>query len=141
MSDSVTITESAAEKLKGILAAENEPDKGLRIRVVPGGCSGYSYDMVVDKAGENDQTFVSNGLKLVVDDESINLLKGAEIDFQESFGNSGFTIKNPNSTGGCGCVRRPRYSISNSNSIGSRLPSSTHIRRVPGMNESGAIFL
>lgn len=103
MSDSVTITESAAEKLKGILAAESEPDKGLRIRVVPGGCSGYSYDMVVDKAGENDKTFESHGLKLVVDPESIDLLKGAEIDFQESFGNSGFTIKNPNATGGCGC--------------------------------------
>ena len=103
MSDSVTITEGAAVKLKGILEAENEADKGLRIRVVPGGCSGYSYDMVFDLAGENDTTFESNGLKLVVDQESIDLLKGAEIDFQESFGNSGFTIKNPNSTGGCGC--------------------------------------
>jgi iron-sulfur cluster assembly protein len=103
MSDSVTITASAAVKLKGILEAESQADKGLRIRVVPGGCSGYSYDMVFDVAGEKDKEFESHGLKLVVDEESMDLLKGAEIDFQESFGNSGFTIKNPNSTGGCGC--------------------------------------
>jgi iron-sulfur cluster assembly accessory protein len=103
MSESVTLTTTAAEKLRALLEGENQLEKGLRIRVVPGGCSGYSYDMVFDDPGEADHTFESHGLKLMVDSESINLLKGAEIDFQESFGKSGFTIKNPNSAGGCGC--------------------------------------
>lgn len=103
MSDSVSLSDTAAVKLRALLEAENQTDKGLRIRVVPGGCSGYSYDMVFDSPGESDHTFESHGLKLVVDNESLDLLKGAEIDFQESFGSSGFTIKNPNATGGCGC--------------------------------------
>ena len=100
---SVTLTETAAGKLKNLLETEAQDDQGLRIRVVPGGCSGYSYDMVFDSAGESDHTFESHGLKLLVDKESLELLTGAEIDFQESFGSSGFTIKNPNASGGCGC--------------------------------------
>jgi len=103
MSDSVSLTVTAADKLRIMLEGEGEADKGLRIRVVPGGCSGYSYDMVFDNPGDTDHTFESRGLKLLVDTESIELLKGAEIDFQESFGKSGFTIKNPNASGGCGC--------------------------------------
>ena len=99
----VTLTDTAAEKLRTILSDEDKSDKSLRVRVVPGGCSGYSYDMVFDKAAKSDHTFESHGLKLLVDAESLDLLKGAEIDFQESFGNSGFTIKNPNATSGCGC--------------------------------------
>jgi iron-sulfur cluster assembly accessory protein len=99
----LTMTTTAAERLRGILEQENQPGKGLRIRVIPGGCSGYSYDMTFDEAKESDHTFDAHGLQLVVDAESLPLLEGAEIDFQESFGASGFTIKNPNASGGCGC--------------------------------------
>jgi iron-sulfur cluster assembly accessory protein len=99
----VTMTNTAAERLRAILEQENQPGKGLRIRVIPGGCSGYSYDMTFDDAGATDHTFDAHGLKLLVDAESLPLLQGAEIDYQESFGSSGFTIKNPNAAGGCGC--------------------------------------
>jgi iron-sulfur cluster assembly accessory protein len=99
----VMISATAAEKLKDILVSEGAQDKGLRIRVVPGGCSGYSYDMVFDDAAEGDQVFDHGGVKLLVDGESLPLLEGAEIDFKEELGHEGFTIKNPNASGGCGC--------------------------------------
>ena len=99
----VMLSATAADKLKDILAAEGAQDKGLRIRVVPGGCSGYSYDMVFDEAAEGDQVFDHQGVKLLVDGESLPLLDGSEIDFKEELGHEGFTIKNPNASGGCGC--------------------------------------
>ena len=99
----VMLSATAADKLKDILTAEGAQDKGLRIRVVPGGCSGYSYDMVFDDAAEGDQVFDHQGVKLLVDGESLPLLDGSEIDFKEELGHEGFTIKNPNASGGCGC--------------------------------------
>ena len=99
----VNLSTTAAVKLRDILVAEGAEDKGLRIRVVPGGCSGYSYDMVFDDAAEGDQVFEHDGLKLLVDGESLPLLQGAEIDFKEELGHEGFTIKNPNASSGCGC--------------------------------------
>jgi len=99
----VMLTTTAAVKLKDILVAEGAADKGLRIRVVPGGCSGYSYDMVFDDAAEGDNVFEHEGVKLLVDAESMPLLTGAEIDFEEQLGHEGFKIKNPNATSGCGC--------------------------------------
>ena len=99
----VMISATAAEKLKDILVSEGAQDKGLRIRVVSGGCSGYSYDMVFDDAAEGDQVFDHGDVKLLVDGESLPLLDGAEIDFKEELGHEGFTIKNPNASGGCGC--------------------------------------
>ena len=99
----VMLTPTAAVKLKDILAAEGAVDKGLRIRVVPGGCSGYSYDMVFDDAADGDNVFEHEGVKLLVDAESLPLLNGAEIDFEEQLGSEGFKIKNPNASSGCGC--------------------------------------
>ena len=99
----VMLTSTAAVKLKDILVAEGAADKGLRIRVVPGGCSGYSYDMVFDDAAEGDNVFEHEGVKLLVDADSLPLLNGAEIDFEEQLGQEGFKIKNPNASSGCGC--------------------------------------
>jgi iron-sulfur cluster assembly protein len=99
----VTMTTAAADRLRSMLEQEGQAGKALRIRVIPGGCSGYSYDMVFDDAQESDHRFDAHGLQLLVDSESLPLLTGAEIDFQESFGSVGFTIKNPNARGGCGC--------------------------------------
>lgn len=103
MTPEVTLTETAADKLKTLLEADAQPGSGLRVRVIPGGCTGYSYDMVFDNEGDEDLVFESHGLKVLVDPKSLDLLRGSEIDFQESFGSSGFMIKNPNATGGCGC--------------------------------------
>ena len=99
----VTLSPVAADKLREILVAEKAEDKGLRIRVVPGGCSGFSYDMIFDDAAEGDQVFEANGLKLLVDGDSLPLLSGAQIDFKEEIGHEGFTINNPNAKSGCGC--------------------------------------
>ncbi len=99
----LTLSNTAAEKLRTILVEENAEEKGLRIRVVPGGCSGYSYDMIFDEKAEGDQVFEAHGVKLIVDGDSLPLLEGAEIDFKEEIGHEGFTINNPNSKGGCGC--------------------------------------
>jgi iron-sulfur cluster assembly accessory protein len=99
----LTLSSTAADKLREILVAEGATDKGLRIRVVPGGCSGYSYDMIFDDAGAEDSVFEAHGVKLVVDGESLPLLSGSEIDYKEELGHAGFTITNPNSKGGCGC--------------------------------------
>jgi len=99
----VMLSTTAAVKLKDILVAEGAQDKGLRIRVVPGGCSGYSYDMVFDDQADGDQVFEQDGVKLIVDGDSLPLLQGAEIDFKEELGHEGFTIKNPNASSGCGC--------------------------------------
>jgi iron-sulfur cluster assembly protein len=99
----VTLSATAAEKLREILVSEGAADKGLRVRVVPGGCSGYQYDMVFDEAGEGDHVYDSEGLRLLVDGESHALVDGSEIDYREELGQAGFTIKNPNAAGGCGC--------------------------------------
>ena len=99
----VMLSTTAAVKLTDLLVAEGAQDKGLRIRVVPGGCSGYSYDMVFDDAAEGDQVFEQDGVKLLVDGDRLPLLEGAEIDFKEELGHEGFTIKNPNASSGCGC--------------------------------------
>jgi len=99
----VTLSTTAADKLRAILIEEKAEDKGLRIRVIPGGCSGYSYDMIFDAAADGDQVFEANGVRLLVDGDSLPLLNGAEIDFKEEIGHEGFTINNPNAKGGCGC--------------------------------------
>lgn len=99
----VTMTAAAAEKLRGLREQEGQSGKALRVRAVAGGCSGYQYDMVFDDAQAGDHKFESNGLEVVVDADSLPLLTGSEIDFEESFGASSFKIKNPNASGGCGC--------------------------------------
>ena len=99
----VNLSPTAAVKLKDILVAEGAHDKGLRIRVVAGGCSGDSYDMVFDDAADGDNVFEHEGVKLLVDGESLPLLDGAEIDFKEELGHEGFTITTPNASSGCGC--------------------------------------
>ena len=99
----VTLSDVAAEKLRAILVEEKAEEKGLRIRVVPGGCSGFSYDMIFDDKAEGDEVFEAGGVRLIVDGESLPLLEGATIDFKEEIGHEGFTINNPNAKSGCGC--------------------------------------
>lgn len=101
----ITVTESAAGKIKDLLAEENKSDSGLRVFVQGGGCSGFQYGLMIEEAGGGvgDQTFESNGIKLFVDPVSLSYLKGAEVDFVDTITGGGFTIKNPNATSTCGC--------------------------------------
>ena len=100
----ITLTDKAAEKVREIAKAESLEGQGLRLRVIGGGCSGFSYDLYFEeKAGEMDETFESNGVNLFVDPLSAQYLEGTEIDYVETLSGSGFKFNNPNIKGTCGC--------------------------------------
>ena len=100
----ITITEKAAAKVREIATAESLDGQGLRLRVVGGGCAGFTYDLYFeDKITEMDETFECNGVKLYVDPLSFQYLEATEIDFVESEHGSGFKFNNPNVKGSCGC--------------------------------------
>jgi iron-sulfur cluster assembly protein len=100
----VTISESAADKIKELLAAEETPNLFLRLGVRPGGCSGFSYGMGFDDDQKDDDKVMEiHGLKVVVDSDSYKYLYGVEIDYKEQGMGGGFTIHNPNAIATCGC--------------------------------------
>ena len=101
----ITVTESAASKIKELLTEEGKAESGLRVFVQGGGCSGFQYGLMIEEggAGVGDQSFESNGVRLFVDPVSISYLKGAEVDFVDTITGGGFTIKNPNASSTCGC--------------------------------------
>src|SRR5947209_15398807 len=101
----VSLTESAAEKIKQLMADEPEGEAAvLRIAVQGGGCSGFEYALGFDSgAQEGDHELESQGVTLVVDPFSAPYLAGAEIDYLEAIQESGFKINNPNVVSACGC--------------------------------------
>src|SRR4051812_34955862 len=101
----INLTETAAQKVKGILEQEKEniPAGGLRIYVQGGGCSGFQYGMVLDEITDGDEVFEKDGIKVIVDPMSMRYLEGAEVDYKEDLMGGGFAIKNPNATSTCGC--------------------------------------
>jgi iron-sulfur cluster insertion protein len=100
----ITITEKAAEKVNEIAVAEELGGQGLRLKVIGGGCAGFSYDLYFeDKPGEMDETFEDKGIKLYIDSFSYHYLEGTEIDYVEGLHGSGFKFQNPNVKSTCGC--------------------------------------
>ena len=100
----VTVTETAAKKVESLRLEESKPEWGLRLRVVGGGCSGFSYELGWEDAEqEGDQVIESAGVKVFVDPASVQYVGGAQIDYVDSLYGSGFSINNPNSKGSCGC--------------------------------------
>lgn len=100
----VTLTELAATKVQEFLQQNGRPEAGLRVRVVGGGCSGFQYQLALDdSAGDGDEVFEHNGIRLFVDPRSHLYLDGTQIDYVEDIMGSGFRFSNPNSTGSCGC--------------------------------------
>jgi iron-sulfur cluster insertion protein len=100
----ITVTERAAAKVKEIADAEGLAGQGLRLRVIGGGCAGFSYDLYFEDAvGEMDEQFESRGVKLYVDPLSYQYLENTEIDYVEGVHGSGFKFNNPNTKGTCGC--------------------------------------
>lgn len=98
----VNVTAPAAEEIKKLLV--NEPDKsGLRLEVRGGGCSGMSYGLSFDNPQEKDNIVEVSGVKVFVDPKSSIYLKGTVLDFEGGLGGKGFTIKNPQAKGSCGC--------------------------------------
>ena len=101
---SLSLTETAAEKIHALLANEENGGMHLRIFVSGGGCSGFQYGFSFDDAvGDNDQVIESREVKLLVDPMSLDLLNGAEVDYQESIQGASFVIRNPNAASTCGC--------------------------------------
>jgi iron-sulfur cluster assembly protein len=102
----VLIADKAAEKLKELMEAEKKDPAayGLRLGVKGGGCSGMTYFMDFDTAREEDQVFThAAGARVIVDPRSMMYLNGSMLDYTEGLMGSGFTIKNPNVKGSCGC--------------------------------------
>ena len=100
----VKLSLRAAEKVKAILAEEKiEDGYGLRLKVMGGGCSGFSYDLFFDQPQDIDQVFESQGIRMVCDQMSLMYLAGTEIDYVESVQGSGFKFTNPNVKSTCGC--------------------------------------
>jgi iron-sulfur cluster assembly accessory protein len=100
----VNFTDSAIAKVKEIMAQQNPVPAGLRVGVVGGGCSGFSYNMSFENAaGMMDKTFDFDGLKVFVDATSIMYLKGVNVDYIETIEGAGFKFDNPNVKSTCGC--------------------------------------
>ena len=102
--DMIGITALAAAKVNEIRQAEGiEATMGLRLRVVGGGCAGFSYDLYFDDATEVDRRIVLNGVDVVVDEMSLMYLAGTQIDYVEGLQGAGFKFHNPNVKSTCGC--------------------------------------
>jgi iron-sulfur cluster assembly accessory protein len=100
----VRITEGASVKINEIRDAEGiESNMALRLRVVGGGCAGFSYDLYFDEAAEVDRQVMIGGVKVVVDEMSLMYLVGTEIDYVEGLQGAGFKFNNPNVKSTCGC--------------------------------------
>ena len=101
----ITLTSRALEKVKEIQGAENLQGQGLRVRVIGGGCSGFSYDLFFDDEfnGDIDENFEAGGIPLYVDMMSHTYLDGTEIDYVEGLYGAGFKFLNPTAKSTCGC--------------------------------------
>jgi iron-sulfur cluster assembly accessory protein len=100
----VQLTETAISKVREILDTQEPKPAGLRIAVVGGGCSGFSYSMAFENSpGMLDKTYTFDGLKVYVDQASLLYLDGAQVDFVETLEGSGFKFNNPNVKSTCGC--------------------------------------
>ena len=100
----LTVTDSAAAKVKDLLEAEGDTSLSLRVAVRPGGCSGFSYEMFFDgDVAEGDVKTELGGVSVIVDPASAPLLSGATLDYKDGLQGAGFNITNPNAQRTCGC--------------------------------------
>jgi len=102
----LTLTERAGEEVRKFLAEEQaaQGTVGLRVAVLPGGCSGFKYSLSVEpQPTADDVVIASAGVRLFVDEFSAQYLNGVVIDYKSNFQESGFAFENPNASGGCGC--------------------------------------
>jgi iron-sulfur cluster assembly protein/iron-sulfur cluster insertion protein len=101
----VSLTEMAVVKVRELIQAEGEPGLALRVAVRPGGCSGFSYEMFFDTDIESDDIVeeFGDGVRVVVDPQSVERLRGSTLDYKDGLMGAGFAIDNPNVTRSCGC--------------------------------------
>ncbi len=100
----ITLSASAAKRILNLIATEGNPGLSMRVSVSGGGCAGFQYGFTFDDAKNGDDLLVErDGARLVIDQTSLELLKGSEVDFVEDLLGSYFKIHNPNATSSCGC--------------------------------------
>ena len=100
----INLTEKAAGKVSEIREAEGLGEQGLRVRVIGGGCSGFTYDLFFeDETTDLDQVFESSGIRVFIDMMSYQYLEGTDIDYVEGLHGAGFKFVNPNAKSTCGC--------------------------------------
>ncbi len=104
MSAGLIITDSAAQRVGKIIAAEGRAGLMLRLSVSGGGCSGFRYGFVLDdQVTEQDSLFEQGGIKVIIDAVSLDLVAGSTLDFVEDLIGAAFQVRNPNATASCGC--------------------------------------
>jgi iron-sulfur cluster assembly accessory protein len=99
----VALTPVALEKIRTLLAEENDEELGLRVFVAGGGCSGLQYGMTLDTIQDGDEVIEAGGVRVFIDDMSATYIDGAEIDYLDGLMGAGFTVNNPNAVSTCGC--------------------------------------
>lgn len=100
----VVLTASAAQRVQTLIKMEGKPNLMLRLSVSGGGCSGFQYGITLDdQVNEDDVISEQHGTKMVVDQTSLELLTGTEVDFVEDLMGASFQFRNPNATSTCGC--------------------------------------
>ena len=99
------LSTAAAAKVRELIESEGDPELALRLAVRPGGCSGFSYDMFFDnQVDATDTVTETDGIRLVIDEQSIAMVGGATVDYKEmGLQGSGFAISNPSQSRSCGC--------------------------------------
>jgi iron-sulfur cluster insertion protein len=101
---SVGLTESAARRVQKLIDGEGDPNLMLRVQVSGGGCSGFQYGITLDSAKtDEDRLFEYHGVRMVIDETSLDLLNGAVVDYVEELVGASFKITNPNASSTCGC--------------------------------------
>lgn len=102
--ETLVVTKKAAGFIGGLMEKQAKKGWGLRLEAIPGGCAGYKYFMgFQEKPADDDTTVESHGIKVFISGESLELIRGSEIDFIETLEASGLKVNNPNATRGCGC--------------------------------------
>lgn len=100
----VTLTDAAASKIRAMMEKEGKTGYALRFGVVTGGCAGLSYEMKFQKTPyDNDIAFEEHGITVIVNQESVDFIKGVEIDYVDTLRESGFKYRNPQAKSSCGC--------------------------------------
>ena len=99
----ISLTDAAVEKIRTLVPDGGATGKGLRVKVVGGGCSGLSYKMDLDEKRDGDRVFERQGARIIVDRKSYLYLNGTELDYSDDLMHAGFNLRNPNVKRTCGC--------------------------------------
>ena len=102
--NNITLTDSLVQRVRALQSHENRPNLMLRVEVLGGGCSGFQYKFSFAEGLETgDVAFAKDGIKVIIDETSLDLLQGAVIDYADDLIGASFQVKNPNAKSSCGC--------------------------------------